>query len=427
MASDLDVEDDAHACTLLNLDWDDEIDIVAPLGASDMTLIGASERTTAQEIDEVVEAAIVRWASKSLTKDTGSDFGDDMLKPPDDIERVVSKTPEDGEDKERKRKASNSPSPTLTDMRRKKKPKGKPKRPLSAYNIFFQKERPKVLRSGELSDQKVGFQELAKTIGRRWGLVGKEERKEYEELAEKDSIRYRIETEAFMETQEKDMQNADKAVLPKINKLQALEPVSTFGNIQVSTCLPPAPISFLNNTAGPLQARLPWGQPLVSGQQAGPIPSYPFSNQAPHQQQQLQSFMQGMQQQQLYNRASMNALSEGAQQLQNQKQQQQPGPVASQPPPMLMPMNPSADPRQQQSFPIPTGMEIVLPDHNGVNRRYKVQYTLHSMKREDAMQYMARLATAGPQTLNEQNRATYEKGDYNETQGPQRKRYVAWL
>jgi hypothetical protein len=47
-----------------------------------------------------------------------------------------------------------------------------------------------------------------------------------------------------------------------------------------------------------------------------------------------------------------------------------------------------------QAFPIPLGTEIVLCDHNGDPHKYTIQYSLYSMKRKDAAQYMERLATA---------------------------------
>jgi hypothetical protein len=102
-----------------------------------------------------------------------------------------------------------------------------------------------------------------------------------------------------------------------------------------------------------------------------------------------QSIMQGMQQQQLHYRDSIPAFPPGTQ------QQQQPRMSAPQLPPVLMPSKPSEDPRHQQNFPIPPGMEVVMPDHNGVERRYTVKYNMYSMKRDDALQYMERLSSAG--------------------------------
>jgi hypothetical protein len=68
-----------------------------------------------------------------------------------------------------------------------------------------------------------------------------------------------------------------------------------------------------------------------------------------------------------------------------------------------------------QAFPIPLGTEIVLCDHNGVPRKYAVQYSLYSMKRDDAAQYMERLAAAFQQApvesaAAEENRASPSNG-----------------
>ena len=115
-----------------------------------------------------------------------------------------------------------APAPTVS--RRRKKPKGMPKRPLSAYNIFFQKERVIVLaeaagtnpsdvdalvasmseypeeESGQNgSNASVSFENLGKTIGRRWQSLTPSERRRYELLAQEDGVRYKNEMDAFHE------------------------------------------------------------------------------------------------------------------------------------------------------------------------------------------------------------------------------------
>jgi hypothetical protein len=80
-----------------------------------------------------------------------------------------------------------------------------------------------------------------------------------------------------------------------------------------------------------------------------------------------------------------------------QHQREQPNPCA----PQLAPVGDTASPAKAmdplhhpQAFPIPLGTEIVLCDHNGDPHKYTIQYSLYSMKRSDAAQYMERLATA---------------------------------
>eukprot|EP00566_Odontella_aurita_P015086 CAMPEP_0113557660 /NCGR_PEP_ID=MMETSP0015_2-20120614/17913_1 /TAXON_ID=2838 /ORGANISM="Odontella" /LENGTH=354 /DNA_ID=CAMNT_0000459107 /DNA_START=73 /DNA_END=1137 /DNA_ORIENTATION=- /assembly_acc=CAM_ASM_000160 len=103
----------------------------------------------------------------------------------------------------------------------KNKKGGKPKRPLSAYNLFFQHERDRILlaksspygfsheanhrtlgadpsvRTTNKSKKvrppphgKIGFAELAKLIGGRWRSLTSEERSHYDRLAEKEKERY---------------------------------------------------------------------------------------------------------------------------------------------------------------------------------------------------------------------------------------------
>mmetsp|Transcript_22678 Transcript_22678/g.45380 ORF Transcript_22678/g.45380 Transcript_22678/m.45380 type:complete len:562 (-) Transcript_22678:162-1847(-) len=130
----------------------------------------------------------------------------------------------------------------------KKKVKGKPKRPLSAYNLFFKEERERILKSIPGSDQKrmtrgskggngerksedngdyqddnchetrgdakdfdqkdkngkkiphgkIGFENLAKLIGKRWQDLEPEKVAKYKKLADKDMKRYKEEMEIFL-------------------------------------------------------------------------------------------------------------------------------------------------------------------------------------------------------------------------------------
>jgi hypothetical protein len=111
----------------------------------------------------------------------------------------------EGEKKKRKRKSW-------------KKPKDKPKRPLSAYNLFFQAERaimlgdaaaaadkekkkPNKKRVHRKSHGKIGFAEMARVIGSKWKSVRDEDKKSFEGRAEKERKRYEVELEAWKETQ----------------------------------------------------------------------------------------------------------------------------------------------------------------------------------------------------------------------------------
>lgn len=113
-------------------------------------------------------------------------------------------------DKQKKRK-----------RRRKKKwtkPMGKPKRPLSAYNIFFANER--VLMLGQdiptpeqealkkkvhcKTHGKISFAVMARTIGARWKALGSNEKKTFEDKAQKVKEKYLIELDAWKEKQKEE-------------------------------------------------------------------------------------------------------------------------------------------------------------------------------------------------------------------------------
>ena len=94
---------------------------------------------------------------------------------------------------------------------RKKKREGAPKRPMSAYNFFFQEERKRLLdalpkqddglqekkRRDRSPHNKISFSALGKTIGKNWKQVGSIEMARYEELAERDTDRYLREMNVF--------------------------------------------------------------------------------------------------------------------------------------------------------------------------------------------------------------------------------------
>lgn len=139
---------------------------------------------------------------------------------------------------------------------RPKKPKNKPKRPLSAYNIFFKDERAKILANipdkkgedGEEEDEetkvkteegeegedkpsgeeekdedgkktsgkkrkrvphgKIGFESLAKIVGQRWKELPPEELETYKKRAEDDMKRYRKEMEAYVQKQREGLEQS---------------------------------------------------------------------------------------------------------------------------------------------------------------------------------------------------------------------------
>lgn len=106
-----------------------------------------------------------------------------------------------------------------------KKPKDRPKRPLSAYNIFFKEERARILEklpdkedeNNEVKEEeeeeaeageekkgkkrphgKIGFENLAKVIGQRWQELGPDQVTYYKKKAEEDMKRYKQEMETYL-------------------------------------------------------------------------------------------------------------------------------------------------------------------------------------------------------------------------------------
>lgn len=74
----------------------------------------------------------------------------------------------------------------------------RPKRPLSAYNLFFRDQKELLTaeqkKKGGPSDL---FESMAKTIGKRWQAISPEEYEAYTAQADADSARYREEMELY--------------------------------------------------------------------------------------------------------------------------------------------------------------------------------------------------------------------------------------
>jgi HMG (high mobility group) box len=90
--------------------------------------------------------------------------------------------------------------------KRRNKPKDYPKRPLSAYNVFFKETREEILKDkiktdipDAKRDHKLDFQTMAKEIAARWKALDPKEKERVEKLAKKDMLRYRDEVKAYEE------------------------------------------------------------------------------------------------------------------------------------------------------------------------------------------------------------------------------------
>jgi hypothetical protein len=82
-----------------------------------------------------------------------------------------------------------SVKPKVVKKRKKRtmKPKDYPKRPLSAYNIFFKQTREKNLKA----NGKLSFQEMVKTVAAQWKDITPEQKAKYQNLANEDLARYK--------------------------------------------------------------------------------------------------------------------------------------------------------------------------------------------------------------------------------------------
>ena len=88
----------------------------------------------------------------------------------------------------------------------------RPKRPLSAYNMFFRDQREMLLKTlpRRQSDTtigrghgKIGFQDLARVIGAKWREIDPQEKERYEKVAAEGRAKYLEQAKAWKEQQKK--------------------------------------------------------------------------------------------------------------------------------------------------------------------------------------------------------------------------------
>ena len=288
--------------------------------------------------------------------------------------------------------------------RRKKKPKGMPKRPLSAYNLFFQSQRVKILDEVADGDEKkrVSFELLGKTIGKKWKALSMRDRKIYVKLAETDNIRYRKEMALY---------NSEMKKLKKKKKEAAKEEEGK-----------QAVIDLVNDNPEPSTRKNATIEGRFQQRDVGSSAFYPQQQQMNLTQQQAMGFLQQQQkfmqeQRQLtfteasnvasfnafspyqlgMNRTcppSLNALLSQKQPplISNQKAASSSAadhrlPTSNQEIPDLASPIDISDPN---AFPVPPGMEITL-NQGGISRRYRVEYKCYSMSRDKAMEFIDNL------------------------------------
>jgi len=123
----------------------------------------------------------------------GIDIEDDVSTEEEDLMTTVKKNPKTaGSVTTTKKKTvvkSEKSAVTKKRKRRKQKPKDYPKRPLSAYNIFFKETRERILKQ----NGKTNFQDMVRKIAALWKEITPEDKENFDAIASKDLIRYKEE------------------------------------------------------------------------------------------------------------------------------------------------------------------------------------------------------------------------------------------
>jgi len=283
--------------------------------------------------------------------------------------------------------------------RRKKKPKSMPKRPLSAYNLYFQAERTKIIANQQaMNGPRIGFEGLGKVIGKQWRGLTCADKKEYEKLAEEDSERYRKEMNKYHEMKAKRFAEEDRRaeeqshILSSIasstiplkscfdanfsqhqRSLQTVPLGETLGN---SILLPKQTKSVISTISSLKHETTSISYRPIEIEQTTTLPRHALQHSDVLKTLNSRSSVGAVQ------RALYFPQSAG---VHRSKASSCDSVVLS--PEVTVTSAASCS----NSCPMPPGMEVVLSDRSGIDRKYRVQYTCYSMTRENANKYMKSL------------------------------------
>lgn len=288
--------------------------------------------------------------------------------------------------------------------RRKKKPKGMPKRPLSAYNLYFQAERTKIIANQEEGNgPRIGFEGLGKIIGKQWRDLSSADKKDYDKLAEKDSERYRKEMDVYHEKKAKRFEEEDKRAAsqtPVLSSLASSANISraspfdvNFMKQQGSLQVVPVREAFANSLlfTHPSESMVSAISSLAPGTTGISYRPIQVDQPPPPPRHALQ------------HNNIMDALYPRSAAVQGRSPSlyfsQPMGGGRSEPPSYDgvalgaagAAISAAAPGNNNNNCPMPPGMEVVLSDRNGIDRKYRVQYTCYSMTRENANKYIESL------------------------------------
>jgi hypothetical protein len=305
--------------------------------------------------------------------------------------------------------------------RRKKKPNGMPKRPLSAYNCYFKEERARLMEKGQEADGpnilpsgKIGFEELGKIIGKNWRNLPESEKQRFHDRALKDNERYHTEMEAWRKKHNdgsgpgsdpvfKDMSPPDSPSVSENISSKCEEENLAFQVDLSSFALPPPPAAMTDTSQQKasmataqkrmLQSWLALSPDVNVAAIQGNSPSqmYPsyndewsysrgnditkqaqFSgggfNMQPSPQQQFQPPQQ-----------HYASFATGYQEHLTQESARATDYTAARPAVHHVP---------RKAIPVAPGMEITLPDPNGIEQKFKVQYACYLVTKDEAKAYV---------------------------------------
>jgi len=106
----------------------------------------------------------------------------------------------------------------------------KPKRPLSAYNLYFRDQRRSLL-SEITGSGKVGFEDMAKMISAKWRSIDEETKAKYQAIADKEKARFQIDKEAYRKAMQQQLEASRQDLEATVNQHTRDEYLASGGKV----------------------------------------------------------------------------------------------------------------------------------------------------------------------------------------------------